>query len=394
MRFLQLALSGQVLTFAAMMTPVLARRADQVVVLVFASAIAVLVTNAGVLAYPFLYPVLSGPRMARLATVLSLWSLGFVSVVVAACTPLESPLGMPTGTMAAAASLTFAGGIYVLLIARLVRAADTTGIGLSRLYYGVVLFMGALVTSLTHLGPLALTFAHSTAYATASFALTWRRSHWGPALGPVSAASRRRLRRAYLSRTVRPTCSSLASGWTGVLPGLILPGLGVAAEPWAVVNRICGGFATLLETILGPPLEARLARSIRNRDHAAFTSARRLALLVGTFVSAVAVTAGLGLAAYATGFADMDEWFLPVAAATVLFWGLLLAAMPINRLPNFLGRDAARLVWDTGRAALISVAVFVVDGVAQLIVMGVLLTASGVFLLPMTAWRPRPRALE
>jgi hypothetical protein len=40
------------------------------------------------------------------------------------------------------------------------------------------------------------------------------------------------------------------------------------------------------------------------------------------------------------------------------------------------------------------VAVFVVDGVAQLIVMGVLLTASGVFLLPMTAWRPRPRALE
>jgi hypothetical protein len=383
---LRLGLVGQVLTFAAMVVPIVLRETEQVLVLVFASAVTVLLTNAALLGYPFVYPVVRGPRMARVATV---WSLGTLAVGAAAVLPftaLESPLGLPAGTFAAAAALTAGLGVYDLMVTRLVRAGDTTGMGLARLYYGVLVLGATLAASLGSWGPLGLTLGTSLAYVGTAAALAVRPQHRGPRLPRASRAVRRRLRRAYWARASHATVASLAGGWTMFLPGLTLPALGWAAEAWAVVSRICGGFATVLYTLVAPPVEARLSRAIRRRDRAAFATTRRAGLLASGGVATVAVLSAVALAAYATG---SFSW--TVALATALFWGMVLAATTIDRVPNFLGRDALRLAWDAGRAVLVSLAFVAVEGVDRLLAMGVVLTVAGLLLLPMTRWRAATR---
>jgi hypothetical protein len=387
--FLRLGLAGQVFTFAAMVIPILLRQADQVYVLVFASAVSTMMCNFSLLAFPFLFPIVRGPRMARVATFWSLVAVGVVSLLITALTPLEPALDLPRLSFLSAAVLTATFGVYLLVVTRLIRAQDETGIGLARLWYGVAVLAGTVGASLVDWGPLTLTLATSLAYLVTGVALSLRREHWGPALSRPSAASRRRLRRVYLARTVRPAVASLAGGWTAFLPGLLLPGLGAAAQPWAVISRICGGFSTVLIQLIAPPLEGRLSRSIRERDHVGFSSARRTALLIGLVAAAIGVVSGLGLAVYSTDGAS--EWLAPLSLAAVLFWGPLLLGLPINRLPNFLGRDTARLYWDFGRAALLTVVFLLTDGALRLIVMGAVLTASLVVLVPMTRWVRAPR---
>jgi hypothetical protein len=380
-------LAGQVLTFSAMLIPILLQQAEQVLVLVFASAISTLVGNAALLAYPFLYPVIRGPRMARTATV---WSVVALSVVSAALLPLgvlESPLGLPRGTFGAAAALTFGLGVYSVVVTRLVRAGDQVGLGLARLYYGVGALLSATITSLLPLGPLGLSLGTSLASVAAAAIIAGTREERVRSLPAMSRAARRRLRRAYLSRTARPALASLANGWTVFLPGLSLAGLGAAAAPWAVISRICGGFATVLLQVLGPPLEAQMSRAVRDRDRATFTHAWRNAVLMGVATALFAVPTGIGLAVYASDAATVDEWLVPLSIASALFWGSLLATSVINRLPNYLGRHTARLVWDVGRAALVTAAFLAIDGVARLVVMGAVLAVSSVVLLPMSRWR-------
>ena len=389
LRFVSLGLTGQVLTLAAMVVPILLRRADQVFVLVFTSAISSFLVNAALLAFPFLYPVVRGPRSARVATVASTISLLVVSAAVVGLTPLEPLLGLPRGTFLAGAALTATLGVYAIIGTRLVRAGDTTGIALTRFYYGVLVLTATLAASATGAGELALTYATSLAYTLTALILVFRRTHWGPALPRSSASSRRRLSRAYLARAARPTAATLAGGWTSVLPGLVLPGLGSAAEPWAVVTRICGGFATLMITLVAPPLEARLSRAVRARDAADFGAARRTALLLGLSIAAVAVPSALGLAVYVSD--DVGSWFVGIAVATTLFWGSLLAGNLVNRVPNFLGRDTPRLYWDSGRALVLTAVFLLTDGVTRLVVMGAVLAVSAVFLLPLTRWSASPR---
>ena len=387
-RFLGLGLAGQVLTLVGMVVPILLRETEQVFVLVFASAVALLLVNAGLLAYPFVFPVLRGPRLARVATVLSSATMLVVATGVTALSFLEPALDLPRGTFASSAALTVTWGLYTVLVTRLVRVGDTVGIGLARIYYGVAVISTTLAACLIEWGPLALTFGNAIAYAVPLVVLVWRRSHWGPDLPPLSRAHWWRLGRAYLKRAGRPAAASLAGGWTSLLPGLILPGLGAAAEPWAIVSRICGGFANLLYTLATPPLEARLSRAVRERDAGEYGRARRTALLVGGGTAAIAVLASLGLALYATE-QPPQEWFVPIAVATALFWGSMVAVSLINRLPNFLGRDSERLYWDISRAVLVSVAILLTDDAAQLVAMGVVLAVFGVLLLPLSRWRSR-----
>ncbi|RBY96238.1 hypothetical protein DQ237_10270 [Blastococcus sp. TF02-8] len=390
-RFLGFGLAGQGLSFAAMIVPIVCRQTEQVLLLVLVSAIAGLVVNAGMLAFPFVYPVVRGPRAARVATEASLGALVVVSLLLLALTPVEGALDLPRGTAAAAAALTASWGLHAVVATRLVRAGDRIGIGLSRLYYGAAVLVVAVVTSVTDLGALALSYGTAGAYLVAAGLLIPRRSHWGPPLPGFRGRARRRLLRAYLARSVHPTLASLANGWTSMLPGLVLPGLGSAAAPWAVVTRICGGFATVLIAVAAPPLEAELSRAIRTRDHVAFAAGRRRALLLGGASAVLGVGVGVLLAAYATAGAALDAWLLPVLVATVLFWGSLLAGTLVNRLPNFLGRDLSRLWWDTGRAAVLTAVFLLTDGTTRLILMGVVLTGSALVLLPMTRWQPVAR---
>jgi hypothetical protein len=368
--------------------PILLRETEQVFVLVFASAVALLLVNAGLLAYPFVFPVLRGPRLARVATVLSCATMLVVAAGVTALGPLEPDLDLPRGTFVSSAALTVTWGFYTVLMTRLVRVGDTVGTGLARIYYGVAVITTTLLACLIEWGPLALTLGNAVAYAAPLVVLVWRRSHWGPTLPPLGRAHWWRLGRAYLKRVARPAVASLAGGWTSLLPGLVLPGLGAVAEPWAIVSRICGGFTSLLYTLATPPLEARLSRAVRERDAAEYGRARRVALLVGGGTAAVAVLSGLALALYATELPP-GEWFVPIALATTLYWGSIVAAALINRLPNFLGRDSERLYWDIGRAALVSVAILLTDDAAELVAMGVVLAGFGALLLPLSRWRSR-----
>lgn len=382
---LRRGLTGQLLTFAAMVAPVLMRAGEQVFVLVLTSALAIALLSPALLGYQFLYPVLRGPRTARVATATALCGLTAVSVLLLAGTWYEPAADLPRGTFAAASVLLFTQGLYTVAVTQLVRTDDSAGIGLARLVYGSALLVASLAASALDVTPLGLTLAAALSYAIAYCVLRARTASAALERVGLSASGRRRLARAYVRRSVRPTVSSLANGWAFFLPGISLPGLGAAAQPWAIVTRICGGFATVLLTLMAPPLEARMSTAVRNRDRAGFASARRLALVLGMATSVAAMVTGLALALYAVP--DPEAWFVPVLTATLAFWGVLLASGLINRLPNFVGRDSERLVWDAARAGLVTAAYLTTDGVTRLVVMGAVLTVFGLLLLPLSRWR-------
>ncbi len=381
LRTLRLGLLGQALTFVAMVAPIALRETDKITSLVFTTAIATFLVNPAVLAYPYVYPVLRSERMAATATRLSLGCLLLVALALLPLGLLEPRWGLPRGTVAAAAGLLVAQGGYLVALTRLVRDGDERLIGRARFHYGLGVLAATGIALLPGTGALALTTANTVAFGGTAIALTWgRRGRSG-----ARAYRSRRVWVGYLRRSGHPTLSSAASGWAFLLPGLSLPGLGTAAAPWAVLNRICGGFATVLLTIVGPPMEATLARAVRTRDRVAFARTRRSALLLGAAVAAVALVTGLLLAGYAAPD-TLADWWLPVGAAALLFWGPLLALSVVNRLPNFLGRDTARLGWDIARALGMSAAFLTTDGALRLVVMGLVVTLFGGLLLPMSRW--------
>jgi len=242
-----------------------------------------------------------------------------------------------------------------------------------------------LIASFWSTSPLGLTVATAVAYLAPAVHVAARRRGRRETSPRLSRSARRRLTRAVLRRSVHPTFSSLATGWAFFLPGIAIPGLGVAAQPWAIVTRICGGFSTVLQQIVAPPLEARMARAVRERDPQAFGRARRTALLAGAALAAAAVVTGLALAVYQNA-GSASEWLVPVAVATLLFFGMLLATHPINRAPNFVGRNGARLIWDAVRATLVTVVFLCTDGVTRLTAIGIVLTVFGLLLLPLSRY--------
>lgn len=387
MRHLGLGVTGQACTFIAMVLPVAMRQAAQVLTLIYASSITILLVYVALLAYPNVYPVVRGPRTAAVATRLTRRALAVTALAVLPLTLVEDRLNVARGTFGATALLLLGQGTYLIELTQLVRAGDVRRIGLARLVYGTSQLLLTLVACLAPLGPLAVTVSNALAYLVS----WWPMHRWvaGSATARPNFNRRadRRLARAYLRRTGRPTVSMAVGGWTGFLPGLALPGLGSAAAPWAVVTRICGGFATLQSTIVVPPLEARLSRAIRDRDQGSFARARRTALLSGAGVAVVAVLTGLVFGVYVTGIHAAEEWFLPLALATALFWGSSLVGFTVSPLPNFLGRDGARLAWEAGRAVLMTIAWLSSNGVTRLVVMGSALTVSTVWLLPLTRYR-------
>jgi hypothetical protein len=383
-RTLRWGLVGQVLTFLAMVVPIALQETGQVIVLALASSVAGLLVNISTLAYGYVFPVIRGRRLAATATVVSAATLTGTALLVLAGGTLENRFDLPTGSAAATAALLWSQGLYTMLTAALIRRHDTGGLGITRVAYGVVVLVATLLVSLLPVGPLGLVLATSLAYLLTVVLL----GATGRPLLHLADVPRahllRRLGRAHVRRAVRPTLSGAAAGWAYLFSGLSLVGLGVYGAPWAVVNRICGGYGTLLQTVLSPPVEAQLSRAVRDQDVPALLKARRSGLLLGTGVAVLAVGSSLVLALYSVGLDDADRWFLPVLAATLLFWAPQLITTPINRLANFLGRHRSRLVWDAVRAVAITAAFLATEGITRLLVMGAVIALSGALLLPIS----------
>jgi hypothetical protein len=386
---LRFGLVGQALTFAAMVLPIAVREGQQIAVLVFTSAIATALVSSALLGYQFVYPVIRGPRTAAVATRLALTALTGTSLLVLPLTLVESRIGVPDGAFAAGAALLFTMGLYVLSVTRLVRAADSEAIGLVRLLYGAALVVLTAVASFWPFSPLGLTLANTVAYVVPAVYVALRGTA-DPVSPHPTRAARRRLRRAVLRRSVRPTFSALADGWAFFLPGIALPGLGIAQQPWAIVTRICGGFSTVLLTIVAPPMEARMAKAVRNRDRDEYLRGRRAALAIGGAASLAALATGLGLALY-QNWDTAGRWLGPVALAAALYFVVLLASQPIHRTPNFVGRHGARLVWDVARAVLVTVAFLTTDGLGRLMAIGAIVSVFGLLLLPLSRYRTAAR---
>jgi hypothetical protein len=388
---LRFGLVGQALTFAAMVLPIAFREGEQIAVLVFTSAIASALVSSALIGYQFVFPVIHGPRTATVATRLSITTLTTVSLLLLPLTVVEARIGLPRGSFAAAAALLFTMGLYIVTVTRLVRTADTEGIGLVRLLYGSALLILTAGASLWPVTPLGLTCANTVAYLAPTLYVALSRRTAELHSPHVTHASRRRLRRAVLRRSIRPTFSTLADGWAFFLPGIALPGLGIAQQPWAIMTRICGGFSTILLTIIAPPMEARVAKAVRDRNEKAYLRGRRAALSIGCALSLTALLVGLSLALY-QNWDTAGQWLGSVALAAALYFLVLLAVQPINRTPNFVGRHGARLVWDICRASLVTLAFFTTDGITRLMAIGVVLSVFGLLLLPLSRYPAKASA--
>ncbi|PWW21834.1 hypothetical protein JD79_00975 [Geodermatophilus normandii] len=365
---------GQVLALGAMLAPVLARRTDQVQLIVFCSSAAVLLLGPATLGIQLTLPALRGKMTPAIGLACSMLSLTTVcSAMLAALLVVPSE---HVELVLCSALLLYAQGLYVVTTTLLIRAGDAARIARMRLHYGLTL-LSATCVAVVLPGSYPLVLATVLAYVVIVVV------HARTAVRPVWHGIHRlrrssRLFRPYMRHALAPTLSELATGTVGPLAGVAVVGTGAFGGPWAVVNRIAGGFITLLQQVLMPPVEVDLSRSVRERDRLGFSSSSRRALLLGAAVAMLGCIGALGLAVYAAPDAlDVNGWLL-MAGITVLFWGPTLLLTPLSRVLNFLGHNRLKLWLDLFRAGGLVLAFFLLPGPAKLVGMAVVAAvASG-----------------
>jgi hypothetical protein len=371
-------LVGQAMALAAMLVPVLARRTDQVQLIVFSSSAAILLLGPATLGIQLTLPTLRGRSTLTVALACSVLTLTGVSLALVAAL-LVVPAEYHE-LLLWSAVLLWTQGWYVITTTLLIRGGDAARIARMRLHYGLVL-LGSTCVAVLLPGGYPLVVATVLSYVVTVAA------HLRPALphawrGFGSLRRSSRLFPAYLRHAMAPTMSELSTGVVGPLAGVAVVGTGAFGAPWAVVNRIAGGCVTLLQQVLMPPIEVDLSRAARTRDGQGFARSSRRAALLGSAVAVAGCVGSIALAVYASPRAlTLSEWGL-MAAITVLFWGPTLVATPLNRALNFLGHRRLKLYLDLLRAAGLVLAFVLISGPGKLVGMAVVAAlSSGAILL-------------
>jgi hypothetical protein len=371
---------GQGLALAAMLVPVLARRTDQVQLIVFCSAAAVLLLGPATLGIQLTLPTLRGKTIPAVGLACSVISLTGTSLLI-----LAALLVVPNEHIELvlwSAVLLWTQGWYVVIITLLIRLGDAVRIGRMRLLYGLTLLSGTCVAVVLP-GRYPLVLATAMAYVVTVAV------HFRSAVPPVWQGVRTlrrssRLFSPYIRRAMAPTMSELATGVVGPLAGVSVVGTGAFGGPWAVVNRIAGGCVTLLQQVLMPPVEVDLSRAARQRDRPGFSSSSRRALRLGVAIAAASCVGSMALAVYAAPAALSVQGWLLMTGITVLFWGPTLVVTPLSRALNFLGHNRLKLYLDLFRAAGLGLVFLLLTGPDKLVGMAVVAAVTSCAILVAT----------
>ena len=287
------ALFGQGLNFLAMLLPIVGGETGQLAYLMLPLALATVLSRTSILGFHSRYLTVPGERV-RTATAVSAASMSVTTLlcllVGAAVAPVRD-IALWTGL------LVVSNGLYLMAVAVATREQRMDVYSTARLAFGVtnIIFTALVVFVIPFEAGLIVAAAVNPLVGTVLI-LTRTENRILPAMLSDLTRMLDRDHRFYLAGSGRPTGGVLLAEVGFQFQGFITPFLGPYQEIWAVVVRLTGGFGTLVQQIIAPPCEAKLAGCIRADDSEGTRVWFRKIILIGAGLgvgSAVVQTAAI-----------------------------------------------------------------------------------------------------
>lgn len=342
------ALFGQGLNFLAMLLPIVGGETGQLAYLMLPLALATVLSRTSILGFHSRYLTVPGERV-RTATAVSAASLSVTTLlcllVGAAVAPVRD-IALWTGL------LVITNGLYLMAVAVATREQRMDVYSTARLAFGVtnIIFTALVVFVIPFEAGLIVAAAVNPLVGTVLI-LTRTENRILPAMLSDLTRMLDRDHRFYLAGSGRPTGGVLLAEVGFQFQGFITPFLGPYQEIWAVVVRLTGGFGTLVQQIIAPPCEAKLAGCIRADDSEGTRVWFRKIILIGAGLgvgSAVVQTAAILLF-----LPDDDAVTIGSLIAVSVFCLFWMPSAMCGKIPLMKGLARPYLAWSLTRLALL-----------------------------------------
>lgn len=342
------ALFGQGLNFLAMLLPIVGGETGQLAYLMLPLALATVLSRTSLLGFHSRYLTVPGERV-RTATAVSAASLSVTTLlcllVGAAVAPVRD-IALWTGL------LVVSNGLYLMAVAVATREQRMDVYSTARLAFGVtnIIFTALVVFVIPFEAGLIVAAAVNPLVGTVLI-LTRTENRILPAMLSDLTRMLDRDHRFYLAGSGRPTGGVLLAEVGFQFQGFITPFLGPYQEIWAVVVRLTGGFGTLVQQIIAPPCEAKLAGCIRADDSEGTRVWFRKIILIGAGLgvgSAVVQTAAILLF-----LPDDDAVTIGSLIAVSVFCLFWMPSAMCGKIPLMKGLARPYLAWSLTRLALL-----------------------------------------
>jgi len=346
-------LAAQGFTLASTLLPIAFGDADALVLVVTAGALATVVTPALTMAAQHRLPVLDSVARVRssVRAVATLAPIGASGVLLATFLILQlSQTPNPLQLAALIAGIALTQSLFLYSLSLLTREDRPTILLAARLLYGVTLFLATLAVALAGGSGEAYCVATIAAYLVVLLCLgIWRVHSIASVLSAPVMTFIRDTRDELIDSRMLVVSTSLGT-LGGQVGALVTPTLGQFATSWAVAIRLMSGFQTLGSQTVGPLVDVRVARSLRARDHSAFSRQVRTANFLGLVIG-VGFVFACALALALTDALPRSGELVPFIAGAILFCGTGVALTPSARILGLAGKPSARLAWDSFRFA-------------------------------------------
>ncbi|MGN7861648.1 hypothetical protein ACTJI8_13800 [Microbacterium sp. 22303] len=274
--------------------------------------------------------------------------------------------------------LMIAQGAYAIVVSWSTRQADMNAIARLRMSYGVAAIVAALLAVLFGDGFFPVIVASSIGLLVSATMTVILKRGTARALVEATRAVRFRTYLGIWGSGWRLALASMANGFTAQAAALVLPALGSLAELWAIVFRVGGGFATIMQTVVAPFIEKELGAATRTQDIERFKRAASRGWMVGIAGAIAAASLGVLAVGYTHGRDQLIANLLVLGTAASLLFGGQIGNAPISRALSIVGWQHAQLAWDVCRLVVVGVLVLLLRGAPLLLSIGATLFLFGI----------------
>lgn len=269
---------GQAFAFLSFLVPIFFRQEDVLPGLVFVGAIATIFAPMTIFMSNLTLPLETSEKIKdSLSQALTFLLIITSTVGLSSYLPLFNLV--VSEYLAASGVLVLGMGVYLLVQALMIRAAEKRLLSIHRLLCSLLLFGSTCIAGLMDGGLLGYSLASSISFLAPSLALLFSSKNLRHFLRlgfpSVSKAmdTVRVNRHLYLSHFV--------SSFTGQTLALLTPLAGPTATLWALAVRVSSGFETLGGQIVGPQLDTDISRAIREKNVRLFEDKVKAGLRLG-----------------------------------------------------------------------------------------------------------------
>lgn len=264
------AFLGQLIAFITLLLPIFAGKSSWLAPLAFGSAIATVLVPLITLSARTIYqiaPIRQIKRNLKLSLILVLVSVSAPSLV---CLVFVVPYDVAIWILCIS-SINLGIPLYNMVFGLAVRSSSINALSRLRLSASFLVFVFTVFGLLADAGPISLALAIGFGFGLPSFFIL------GRLLRQLSfRVEDEDLLKLPTGKILRDISVSTLSSGVHQSYALVLPALGPYSSSWALVCRIVSGFETIGGVVVGPFLESRTLKAIKEPNLVLFKEAQKL----------------------------------------------------------------------------------------------------------------------